>query len=277
MYDQQIDRTHPGCIIVLLDQSGSMRELVPDGTGRSKAQALAAAVNSLLYELCIRSIKDAHEGPRHYYDLAVVGYGGGGVRSAFGGSLSNRDLVSIVDVANHPLRVEERGPSSDGDGPRGSRAPLWIDPVASGGTPMCTVLGLATDLARDWSGEHPTSFPPVVVNVSDGAATDGDPLPAATALRSVDTADGPVLLLNLNLSAGGGEPLFFPDSDDKLPNQDARTLYAMSSPLPPHMCQLAGAQGLLVRTGARGYVFNADVDALARFLQIGTVTGQAMR
>lgn len=280
MYDQHIDRSHPGCIVVLVDQSGSMREVVPDGTGRSKAEALAEAINSLLYELCLRSIKDGSEGPRHYYDVAVLGYGGAGVGSAFGGALAGRTLVPIVDVANHPLRVEERIGPTVGSGstgaPRGARMPVWIDPVAAGGTPMSAALDAAGATVAPWVQAHPQSFPPIVVNVSDGAATDGDPMVWAQRIRSLATVDGPVLLFNLNLSARGDQPLFFPSTADALPNDHARALFEMSSPLPPHMCQLAGAQGLLVRTGARGYVFNADVDALVRFLQIGTVTAQAM-
>lgn len=283
MYDQHIDRSHPGCIVVLLDQSGSMREVVPDGSGRSKAEALAEAINSLLYELCLRSIKDGTEGPRHYYDVAVLGYGGTGVRSAFGGALAGRSLVPIVDVANHPLRVEERltghaaaPPAGDPAMPRGARMPVWIDARAAGGTPMGAALDAAGATVAPWVQAHPGSFPPIVVNISDGAATDGDPMVWARRIRSLSTADGPVLLFNLNLSARGGDALFFPSRADALPNDHARTLFEMSSPLPPHMCQLAGAQGMLVRTGARGYVFNADVDALVRFLQIGTVTTQAM-
>jgi hypothetical protein len=191
--------------------------------------------------------------------------------------------VPIVDVANHPLRVEERlasaAPAAQGGGPaapRGARMPVWIDAQAAGGTPMSAALDAAGALVAPWVQAHPGSFPPIVVNVSDGAATDGDPMVWARRIRSLSTADGAVLLFNLNLSARGGDAMFFPSSADALPNDHARVLFEMSSPLPPHMCQLAGAQGLLVRTGARGYVFNADVDALVRFLQIGTVTTQAM-
>ena len=282
MYAKQIDRTNPGCLVLLVDQSGSMREPVAAGGGRSKADALAEAINGLLYELVLRCIKDDAEGPRHYYDLAVLGYGGDTVGAALGGQLAGRDLVSIVELANHPVRVEDRPPpGSDGDGdvgplPRGARLPIWVDPAPAGGTPMSAALDRAGALVAPWVQAHRGSFPPLVVNVSDGAATDGDPRVWSERIRSLATDDGNVLLFNLNLSARGGAPRFFPSTDEDLPGDYARMLFEMSSPLPGYMASLAAAQHLPVGHGARGYVFNADVSALVRFLQIGTVTAQAM-
>lgn len=284
MYAQQIDRSNPACLVLLIDQSGSMREPIADGGGRSKADALAEAVNGLLYELVLRCIKNDAEGPRHYYDLAVLGYGGDSVASALGGELAGRELVSVVELANHPIRVEERAttaPDPDlagdvGTLPRGTRMPIWVDPVAAGGTPMSTALDRAGAVLAPWVRQHASSFPPIVVNISDGAATDGDPRVWSERIRSLSTDDGNVLLFNLNLSALGGEAVFFPSSPDDLSNDYARTLFEMSSPMPGYMASLAAAQHLPVGHGARGFVHNADVSALVRFLQIGTVTAQAM-
>ncbi len=70
-YDRRLDRHHPGCILFLIDQSGSMNEPV-SGEQRPKAIALAEALNNLLYELVIRCIKDEAAGPRHEAPRAVV-------------------------------------------------------------------------------------------------------------------------------------------------------------------------------------------------------------
>ena len=99
-YERRLDRNNPGCMVFLVDQSGSMSETVA-GEQRSKADAVAEALNNLLYELVLRCIKDENEGPRHYYDISVIGYGPG-VGSALGGALNGRDMVSIVDVADNP-------------------------------------------------------------------------------------------------------------------------------------------------------------------------------
>lgn len=283
-YGKQIDRRHPGCLVLLLDQSGSMREPIANGGGRSKSEALAEVVNGLLYELVLRCIKNPSEGPRHYYDLAVVGYGGDQVGSVLGGELQGRDVVSIVELANHPLRVEERTegtPEIDLGGdqptlPRATRMPVWVDAAAAGGTPMGEALNRSGAILAPWVREHPGSFPPIIINVSDGAATDGDPLVWAERIRTLRTEDGEALLFNLNLSALGGDPMFFPSSAEVLPNDYARQLFEMSSPLPPYMVELASSQGLVVGPGGRGYVYNADMSAVVRFLQIGTATAQAM-
>lgn len=281
MYAQQINRTSPGCLVLLLDQSGSMREPIANGGGRSKAEALAEAVNSLLYELVLKCIKNPTEGPRNYYDVCVLGYGGETVGSALGGELVGRELVSIVDLANHPVRVEER--ANDADGaidrgalPRGVKIPVWVDPVAAGGTPMSAAIDRAGAIVAPWVRSHRSSFPPIVVNCSDGAATDGDPSEWARRIRSLRTEDGDVLFFNLNLSALGGEPVYFPGTTEDLANDYARSLFDMSSRLPGYMRSLAAAQGIPVSEFARGYVYNADMGAVVRFLQIGTATAQAM-
>ncbi|MBS2966979.1 hypothetical protein KGA66_28355, partial [Actinocrinis puniceicyclus] len=121
-----------------------------------------------------------------------------------------------------------------------------------------------------WVGERPGSFPPIVLNLTDGESTDGDPSEAAARLRSLATADGPVLLFNLHVSNGSATPVVFPDRDDSLPDAFARLLFGMSSVLPPHMKSYAAGEGLPVSDASRGFVFNADIASVVQFLDIGT-------
>jgi hypothetical protein len=51
----------------------------------------------------------------------------------------------------------------------------------------------------------------------------------------------------------------------------------MSSHLPPYMASLATGMGMSMNEGAKGFVYNADMSAVVRFLQIGTATSQAIR
>ena len=37
--------------------------------------------------------------------------------------------------------------------------PVRVDPVAEGGTPMCSALYKAYELAKAWIDEHPKCFP----------------------------------------------------------------------------------------------------------------------
>jgi hypothetical protein len=281
VYQQRIDRNRPTCVLFLLDQSLSMSMRVRSPkesprtafevlrwTGRSKAAALADAINGLLYELVLRCMKNVNEGPRNYFDVGVVGYGTG-TGSAFGGELTGRDLVDIASLANAPVRLEDRQERT-GDQTLMHKYPIWIEPSASGSTPMNAALRMAHQLLADWVEEHQASFPPVVINITDGDSTDGDPRPAADQVRQLSTMDGNVLLFNLNLSGRRGQTQFFPSRRDDLRGPYAKTLFDMSSPLPAYMAELAQARGLTVENDARGFVFNADIVSVITFLQIGT-------
>ena len=124
--------------------------------------------------------------------------------------------------------------------------------------------------AGDWLRQHPEGFPPIVVNISDGQPTDGDPTGIASELRGMRSTDGQVLLLNVHLSAHTQHPIQFPSSDAGLPDAHARLLFQLSSPLTPGMLSAAREEGLQVGAGARGFVFNADIISLIKFLNIGT-------
>ena len=272
-YTAEISRANPSCLLFLIDQSGSMSDRVGEESGRSKADRLADAINRLLYELIIRCTKNQTEGPRNYYDVGVIGYGSR-VGSALGGVLAGRDLVPIREVADHPARVESRQRKVE-DGTGGLieetvKFALWFDPVANGGTPMGQALRQARALLEPWVQTHATSFPPIVINITDGEATDGDPRPLAEALRTLATADGNVLLFNLHLSTRPGAPVLYPDSEASLPDEFARQLFQMSSPLPPHIREAAGSAGYTVGPQARGFVFNADIVEVIKFLDLGT-------
>ena len=55
------------------------------------------------------------------------------------------------------------------------RIPVWFEPVADGGTPMCQAAGEAKRIIEGWIAEHPDSFPPIVIHITDGESTDGNP------------------------------------------------------------------------------------------------------
>ncbi|MEM7337259.1 MAG: VWA domain-containing protein [Actinomycetota bacterium] len=262
-YERRVDRDHPACFVFLIDQSYSMIEPAAGAADRSKAKALAEAVNDLIYELVIRSVKNPNELPRRYYDLAVIGYGGH-VGPAWGGALTGRDLIGIDEIAQNPVRVEDR--------PDGTRFPIWFEAVNDGPTPMSAAMDQAGRLVAGWVQGHPDSFPPVIVNISDGAATDGDPRMWAERLGSLSTSDGAALVFNVNISSTGGAPLWFPDNATAMPSEYAQAMFDMSSVLPGFMQELAAMEGHAVTSGSRGFVFNADITSIVNFLQIGTST-----
>ena len=273
-YAAEISRSNPACFLFVIDQSGSMEEPFGSAAGESsqkKATALADIVNRLLANIAIRCSKG--EGVRDYFHLGVLGYGTQ-VGSAFGGALSGRDLVPISELANNPLRVEERIKKED-DGAGGLlerkvKFPVWFEPVANGGTPMVQALGHARTIVQSWLASHASGFPPIVFNITDGESTDGEPSAAADQLKSLGNADGSVLVFNIHLSSAHGQPIVFPASETQLPNDYARLLFRMSSELPPQMRATATQEGLGNSESSRGMAFNSDLVCLVRLLEIGT-------
>lgn len=271
-YDAEISRLNPSCFLFLIDRSGSMGDEF--GTGEStkiKAAGVSDAINRLLQTLTIRCAKA--EGVRDYYYVGVIGYGER-LGPAFSGELSGKELVPLSEVANKPARIEERIKKVD-DGAGGLveqtvKFPIWFDPIARGETPMCKALTKAQSLITGWLQEHPDCFPPIILNITDGEATDGDPSFPAQVLRSLSSSNGNVLLFNLHISSYKATPILFPDNEESLPDEFARLLFSMSSVLPDHLRYAAQQEGFQVSENTRGFVFNADITAVIQFMDIGT-------
>jgi hypothetical protein len=270
-YTAEISRNSPTCFVFLVDQSTSMEEQIGGEVPQKKAEVVADAINRLLTELSVKCAKE--EGVRDYFHVAVIGYGAA-VGSAYSGVLAGRDLVPLSEVADNPARVDERRKKvPDGAGGLVETTvafPLWMEPVANGGTPMNRALRYTENLVRGWIERYPGGFPPIVINLTDGESTDGSPVDAASAITTQATADGAVLLFNLHVSAAGGSPITFPNSDTELPDAHARTLFGMSSVLPSHMRSYAASQGHQTGDTTRGFVYNADITSVVQFLDIGT-------
>jgi hypothetical protein len=272
MYSAEISRVNPTTFVFLLDQSASMQDPISGGEGQRKSDVVADALNRLLSELTIKCAKE--EGVRDYFYVSVIGYGGSNVGPALAGPLAGQYLVPLSEIAASPANLVTRSKKvPDGAGglvEQEVKFPIWVDPVASGGTPMSGALTRAQSVVSGWLNEHPTCFPPVVLNLSDGESTDGDPTGPSEAIRQLASTDGPTLVFNLHVSSDRSQPISFPDSDAALPNQYARLLFNMSSMLPDHMRTYAQQQGITVSDKTRGFVFNADMTSIVQFLDIGT-------
>ncbi|HYV37351.1 MAG TPA: vWA domain-containing protein [Gemmataceae bacterium] len=277
-YEAELTRANPTCLLFLIDQSSSMAEPFGGQADKPKAQGVADGINRLLQNLILKCAKS--DGIRDYFHVGVIGYGGR-VVWALSGPLSGHKLVPISLVANNPLRVEDRTRKvSDGAGgllDQRFKFPIWFESTANGRTPMCKALADAAQAITEFIGKFPKCFPPLVINISDGKATDGNPEMASYALRNLASADGNVLTFNAHLSASAGRPIEFPAMESELPDAEARVLFRMSSILPPKLCDAAKSEGYQVTAQSRGFVFNADLVSVLRFLDIGTRAAQTLR
>lgn len=279
-YSMKWGAGHPGCAIFLLDWSGSMGEEYQAGKigeGQTKADTLANVLNSAIVELKDKCVKG--DRVSHRADVAIIGYGST-VDSVFAASMGS-DLVGIDKLAENPLRVETR--TEKEVTPTGkiieyeTEFPIWVEATLRGITPMCGALRRAKEIAESWIQTHQHCFPPVVINITDGAATDGDPRAEAEQLRQLRTDDGALLLFNCHLSANDPTLVKYPGSVSQLPNDNyAAALFEMSSEVPEPMRNLAVASGLKseMNPGDRGFVFNGDVESVIGMIQMGTMPGQ---
>ena len=274
-YEAEISRVNPTCFLFLVDQSGSMVERWGGDTGRTKAQG-SPTLSIALWKHSFIAV------PRATILLTVTISVSSATAemSAWGfpiDALAGNVLqpVSLIDA--NPLRMEERvRRSDDGTGillEQRVTLPLWLEPRASGKTPMCAAFHAAYEVICGFVAQHPACFPPIVINITDGMATDGDAahlLQIATAFRGVASQDGNVLLFNTHVSARGERPVLFPTDESNLADDYARLLFHMSSPLPPAMLRQAQIQGESIPNGAVGFAFNADLASVIMFLDIGT-------
>jgi hypothetical protein len=270
-FSAEISRTNPTCLLFLVDQSASMDKPFGGQPGKTKAEGVADAINRLLQNLVLKCAKA--DGVRDYFHVGVIGYGAD-VGPKLAGTSKDRPLAPISAVANKPIRLEQRTRTVD-DGAGGLveqtfRFPVWFEPTAGGKTPMNTAVELARETVADFIASYPDCFPPLVLNLTDGKPTDANPLDAAVALKGTKSTDGNVLLFNAHLSSSQATPVCFPDQEAAVPEKYGKLLFRMSSILPPKLMAAARDEGFTIAGPARGFVFNADLVAVIRFLDIGT-------
>jgi hypothetical protein len=237
-----------------------------------KSMIVAKMLNRLLYNLIDRCTKD--EGIRDYFHVGVIGYNNEKIGSALENFHPDRDLIPISELAKNPLGFESvthKVPDSDGNMVDETETePIWIKPHAFGNTPMCEVLQMAEEVIAGWVRKNPQSFPPIIINITDGDSTDGIPIPNALRIKQIETDNGNALLFNIHISETVSDPIMYPGDSNALPDDFARTLWAMSSVLPPTMQQFARSLNYPITKDSRGYGFNADMEAFSDFLDIGT-------
>lgn len=285
-YQAAISRQNPSAFLFILDQSGSMDEAYE--SGKSKAEQLALVVNRVLTNLIVRCTKA--EGVRDYFHVGILGYGSHGIVNLLPPALGNEIMHPISALEANPLRIEERRKKED-DGAGGVlerviKFPVWVEPRAYGGTPMCEALTKAAEELAAWSDAHGDSYPPAILHITDGEANDGtldEVEELGNQITQIGTNDGPLLLLNMHLTADGGQAVHFPSSEAglaSLKSRDepyAKMLFRMSSIMPKPMLGAAREKGYQVENDARGYIFNGGELDIADFFDIGTRGSAAMR
>lgn len=251
------------------------------GEEMTMAEAAARIVNRQIYELVLRCIKSNEV--RHYYDIAVIGYGEEAY-SGWNGDIEGRDFVSPEELQDNPYRkiiTREEKRTRKGMVVKEVEKVQWVEAKHDGSwTHLHKAFGKAQQLLSRWMEEHHDKdcYPPTIINITDGefnGATKESVLQQANELKSMFTNDGNVILFNIHFTAGkSAEEVACPIEISELRgNSYAETLFNMSSLLPERYnadisrCLNDNRAG---RHRAMG--INADATTLLKLMDIGTPT-----
>ncbi|MGK0366056.1 MAG: ribosomal protein S6 [Saprospiraceae bacterium] len=281
-YTAQITRNNPTAFIFLLDQSGSMNEnMTWKGKTSTKADVATMVINEILEQLQERAV-DGND-MKEYYDLCVIGYGGEDARQAnisWQGALSGKEWVNMTtlrasrDVDYEVLEVKS---SRSGEVVKTFNKKGWIAKKAKYLTPMKDAMQKAYDLLTKWmvSHSHYDGFPPTIINITDGEATDAnaiDLIKLANEIKSLHTTDGHVLFFNVNINSNSDNSVIFPSTISELPKDEyADTLFKMSSKMPNvFKREIAYTRKIDMEKQYYAMAFNANAQELVQFMNIGT-------
>lgn len=278
MYNAHITRQHKAAFVILLDRSGSMAEEITfEGRKVTKAEALAEVVNSLIEEIISRSHRERYVGD--YFDIAIIGYSAESAVSLLGSGFRSIVDVDAMDIPTFNKLISHTLPSGERLESIVERR-QWIEPLAKGKTPMGDALKMARRLVGSWCRKHPESFPPIVINITDGEATDAsheEIYTLAEGIKNCKTNDGATLLMNIHLAEGDNTTaptLTFPTENDTLPtNRHSQLLYNISSILP---ALYNNALPNSSATPRRAICYNASLNELVGLLAIGTLSMEQM-
>jgi hypothetical protein len=281
-YTAQITRNTPTAFIFMVDHSVSMRKMTTLlGEDMTMAEAAARIVNQQINELVLRCIKSNEV--RHYYDIAVIGYGEEAY-SGWNGDLEGRTFVSPEELRNNPFKktnVREEKRTRKGSVIKEVEKVQWMEARHDGSwTHVHKAFDMAYGLLEEWMKEHHDKdcYPPTIINITDGefnGATKEHVLQQANELKSMFTNDGNVILFNIHFTASkSAEEIVCPIEKSELNgNAYAETLFDMSSLLPlRYNDDIArnlndDRQGRHVAMGV-----NADATSLIKLMDIGTPT-----
>lgn len=281
-YTAQITRNTPTAFIFLVDHSVSMKKMTNlFGEEMTMAEAAARIVNRQINELVLRCIKSNET--RHYYDIAVIGYGER-VYSGWNGDLEGKNFVSPKELREHPYKriiTREEKRTRKGVVVKEVEKVQWVEAKHDGHwTHLHKAFAKAQQLLTQWMEKHHDKdcYPPTIINITDGefnGAKREEVLQMANELKSMFTNDGNVILFNIHFTASKStDEVVCPIEISELGgNNYAEMLFNMSSLLPERYntdisrCLNDNRAG---RHRAMGV--NADATTLIKLMDIGTPT-----
>ncbi len=277
-----VNTSKPWLLVTLVDGSHSMSaDWV--GTKRSMAEIVEQSVNNMLYDMALHYSISEGEGEDVLKDrihLRLLTYSG------------EDDVSDPIPLPGGSYYLHADGEDgwvknySELHRYNGSQAeiPRWFKHVPNGKTPMLKAFQTARRVIEEHISQFPDSFPPVLLNISDGEPSDcGEPIDwslltsECEAIRSLGRDGNHPIICNVHLDPRGrGLPSLYPE---KPPSENGIEdgLWRSSSKI----SDLIGFQKNhsipeVARDGngdRRFFVFNSDLMHFHEFLSFSTRLG----
>ncbi len=278
MYSNRFTRENPGLIIFLVDQSGSTEDKMPVD-GHTIADHIADLVNSCITEAIKQAtipISDDDEEVKHEICFVIFGYGGKGNPDdeKDEGNWKAELLMApkYSDVLDKEFKVQRSNISNI------DVLPI-LTPAHGGGTPMASAYMSAYNVLKQWNQSHDSEKDPVpvIINITDGEPTDNteDLRKAIENIKSLRTADGSPLIINLHLSANPeAKELRAPSNVEDCYDDYAKLMFEISTEVTDDLVQNSEPiRRLGIQKGAKLFCSNVKDPAFAgQFVAIGTQT-----
>lgn len=261
MYQEKLSSSKPGLIIFMIDQSSSMLDEYANST---KAKVATLAINRAINEIIFACANGDEIIDRCY--VAVIGYGS---------SVEVLFLEKVSDLAKNTNTITLKKSIPDGAGGQvdvDEFIRVFLQENASNGTPMARAFHEAYIGSEKFISSNPFSFPPIIINITDGAPNDiDDTLHEVTKLAKLKTTDGNVIIMNAHIGEISTERIELPNKKSKFrANKFANFLFDISSIIPDSLARKAKVLGYDIRPNSRGLVFNADAETLIKLINFGS-------
>ncbi len=245
-----LGNSNPGCFIILVDQTYSMLESYGDGT---KADQAAHVVNQAIQNLSILCRRGQNIRDRCY--VTVVGYGEqveciveGWMSDVYSAFVRLEQVkTQIPDGAGGVVEVEVQDP-------------IWLDPKATGNALMDDAFQHAAEVIERWIPHRPDGFPPVVINITGGAAPRSHLITDKVGkIMSMRTTDGAPLICNFHIP-NSEKKVMFPNERSQFSDEPlAQYLFDISSVLPESLFEHAKYGGFSPELGTKCFGYSHDM------------------
>ncbi len=285
-YSSQVTETSPTAFVFMIDQSASMkRTTIFQGTKMTLADAATRIVNETINELLYRCVN--FNIIRHYYDIAVIGYGNT-TYSAWSGALAGRFFVTPEELNLNPydkVTYCQKIHTRQGLTEKEIIKKKWVESRCDR---SCSGLPLKKvhELIKEWIEHHIHCYPPTIINITDGMIPTHyrTEIPLErnrlSELTSLKTDYGNVLFYNIYMEAFSDHKLAYPVNQDDLDSREKDSIISFyyDSSLVPTKYNQAISEIRMDKSGFTrhvGMTVNDDLISLLQLMDIGTSTNNS--